>query len=324
MRSPALAIREHWTDQELPMTRVSAATVVTFVALQLAGARAVVGAQAHKATPGMGGMHAAAGMVMYHAPQWSPDGQWLLVSANRERDMEIYLIRADGGAIRQLTHNESDDMARWSDDGTRILVETTHAGGSKWVSMKADASDVRPFTPDSVVSRSPDGTTLLFESVRDGRGRLFLMSSARTNVRQVATARHAEQGSFSPDGKSIVFEQRSTMHDDVPHSQIVVSRPDGSEPKVVAVGTDPSWSKDGSLILFKAPDDKTNKLWISTVAPNGAGERRLAVGVHMQYSPDGRRIAFMRDTADGNAHVWIMNADGTGQECISCRIPKNS
>ena len=152
--------------------------------------------------------------------------------------------------------------------------------------MKRDGSDVRPSTPDSVVARSPDGKTLLFESVRDGRGRLFLMTSARTNAREIATARHAEQGNFSPDGKSIVFEQRNAVHDDIPHSQIVVSRPDGSEPRVVAVGTDPSWAKDGSLILFKAPDDKTNKLWISTVAPNGTGERRLAVGVHMQLSPD--------------------------------------
>jgi Tol biopolymer transport system component len=301
------------------MTRFVAATVAV---LQAVVATSVVGAQKPGAMAGTVGMHSGAGMVMYHAPQWSPDGQWILVAANRERDMEIYLIRADGSAIRQLTHNESDDLARWSDDGQRVLVESSHAGRSKWVSMKPDGSDVRPFTPDSVVSRSPDGTTLLFESVRDGRGRLFLMTSARTNAREIATARHAEQGSFSPDGKSIVFEQRNAMHDDVPHSQIVVSRPDGSESKVVAVGTDPSWSKDGSVILFKAPDDKTNKLWVSTVSPNGGGEKRLAPGVHMQWSPDGRRIVFMRDGEDGSAHVWVMNADGTGAACISCRLPR--
>ena len=303
------------------MTRLVAATIVA-VAVQSLSATRVVGAQAQAASPGMGSMHAAPGMVMYHAPQWSPDGQWILVSANRERDMEIYLIRADGSAIRQLTHNESDDLARWSDDGQRILVQSTQAGRSKWSSMKLDGSEARPFAPDSVVSRSPDGKTLLFESVRDGRGRLFLMTAAHTDAREIATARHAEQGSFSPDGKLIVFEQRNAMHDDIPHSQIIVSKPDGSEPKFVAVGTDPSWSKDGSRIMFKAPDDKTNTLWISTVAPNGSGQRRLAAGVHMQYSPDGRRIVFMRDSADGNAHVWIMNADGTGATCISCRLPR--
>ena len=301
------------------MTKLAAAT---FVALQLAGSACVATAQVGSTAPGLGGMHAAPGMVMYHAPEWSRDGQWILVSANRERDMEVYLIRADGSAIRQLTHNEADDLAHWSDDGQRVLVESSQAGRSTWFSMKPDGSDVRPFIPDSVVSRSPDGQTLLFESIRDGRGRLFLMTTARTNVREIRTARHAEQGSFSPDGKLIVFEQRNAMHDDVPHSQIIVSRPDGSEPRFVAVGTDPSWSTDGSLILFKAPDDKTNQLWISTVAPNGTGQRRLAAGVHMHYSPDGRRIVFMRDDKDGNAHVWIMNADGTGATCISCRLAR--
>ena len=301
------------------MTRMAVATIV---ALQIAAATRGAGAQARSAAPGMGGMRSGPGMLMYHAPQWSPDGQWILVSANRERDMEVYLIRADGSAIRQLTRNESEGLARWSDDGQRILVESSQVGGAKWFSMKPDGSDVRPFTPDSVISRSPDGKTLLFESVRDGRGRLFLMTAARTNAREITTARHAEQGSFSPDGRSIVFEQRDAMHDDVPHSQIVVARPDGSQAKVVAVGTDPSWSKDGSLVLFKAPDDKTNKLWISTVAPNGTGERRLAAGVHMQFSPDGRRIVFMRDGEDGNAHVWVMNADGTGATCISCRLSR--
>ena len=87
----ALAIREHRTYQELPMTRLVAATIV---AVHIAVATRVVTAQAQSAMPGMGGTHAAPGMVMYHAPQWSPDGHWILVSANRERDMEIYLIRA--------------------------------------------------------------------------------------------------------------------------------------------------------------------------------------------------------------------------------------
>ena len=301
------------------MTRLAAATIV---ALEITSATYVAQAQAGSTVPGMGGMHAAPGMVMYHAPQWSRDGQWILVSANRERDMEIYLIRADGSAIRQLTRNESDDLARWSDDGQRVLVESSQAGRSRWSSMKPDGSDVRSFEPDSVVSRSPDGQTLLFESVRNGRGRLFLMTSARSNAREITTARHAEQGSFSPDGKSIVFEQRDSMHGDIPHSQVVVSRPDGSDPKVVAVGTDPSWSRDGSLILFKAPDDATQQLWISTVAPNGTGQKRLAAGVHMQYSPDGRQIVFMRDDKNGEAHVWTMNADGSSEQCLTCRLPR--
>jgi Tol biopolymer transport system component len=213
--------------------------------------------------------HGATGAVMYHSPQWSPDGKWILVSANREHDGEIYLVRADGGEIRQLTHNDVDDIGRWSDDGPRVLFESSQPGGvSKWFSMKSDGSDVRPYMPDSVISRSPDAKTLLFESVRNGRGRLFLMTSARTNAREIATARHAEQGAFSPDGKSIVFEQRSSMHDDIPHSQIVVSRPDGSAPRVVAVFMRDG--KDGGADIWIMNSDASGQTCISCRLPKPA------------------------------------------------------
>ena len=269
-----------------------------------------------------GGMTHAPGTIMYHAPTWSPDGSWILASANRDGDTEIYLVRADGGELRQLTRNTvADDIARWSDDGRRVVFESARGGTTETYSMNSDGSDVRPAARDSVISRSADGRTLLFESVRDGRGRLFIMSTDRTNVREVATARHAEQGSFSPDGRRIVFEQRDAMHEEIRASQIVVASPDGREPRVVANGTDPSWSRDGRSILFKTWDEGSRTLWIATVSPVGSEFRRLAPGVHPHWSPDGARIAFMRDRDDGGADIWVMARDGADARCLTCRAP---
>ena len=268
------------------------------------------------------GMPHMRGGIMYHAPQWSPDGQWLVVSANVDGDSEIYLVHPDGSAFRQLTHNHvPDDMARWSADGNRVLFESERSGKTTQYSMKLDGADVRAEPLDSVVSRTPDGKTLLFESTRGGRGRLFLMSAARANAREIAIAGHAEQGSFSPDGRSIVYERRDAMHDNVPKSEIVVAHPDGSAPKVVASGTDPSWSGDGRLILFKTWDDTTQTLWISTISPAGTGMRRLAQGMHPSWSPDGSRIVYMHDRDDGGADVWIMDRDGGNARCLTCQAP---
>ena len=38
-------------------------------------------------------------------------------------------------------------------------------------------------------------------------------------------------------------------------------------------------------------------------------------------SPDGARIAFMRDRDDGGADVWVMAKDGTGARCVTCKAP---
>jgi TolB protein len=41
---------------------------------------------------------------------WSPDGKQIALSSNRDGDFEVYLMNADGGPQRQLTHNTVDDV----------------------------------------------------------------------------------------------------------------------------------------------------------------------------------------------------------------------
>ena len=267
-----------------------------------------------------GAQHAHGGSVTYHAPQWSRDGQWILASANLDGDSEIYLIRADGGERRQLTRNDvADDTAWWSHDGRRIVFIRTRADGDAQLSMAIDGSDTRPEPRDTVTARSRDGRTLLFETIRDGRSQIFAMSADRTGARPVSRNRYAEQGTFSPDGKWLAYEERDSAHD-VERSQIVVAKADGTMPRVMADGTDPSWSPDGQSILFKLIDER-KQLWIATVSSTGGPVRKLTPGVHPNWSPDGRRIVSMRDRPDGGADIWIMNRDGSRARCLTCEKP---
>jgi WD40 repeat protein len=41
---------------------------------------------------------------------WSPDGKQIALSSNRDGDFEVYVMNADGGPQRQLTHNTVDDV----------------------------------------------------------------------------------------------------------------------------------------------------------------------------------------------------------------------
>ena len=79
------------------------------------------------------------------------------------------------------------------------------------------------------------------------------------------------------------------------------------------VDYEPSWSPDGSRLVFISNRDGPLNLY--TVSVNGTGLARLTSGSSEDdspsWSPDGRSIAFV-STRDGNPEIYRMNADGSG------------
>ena len=251
--------------------------------------------------------------VMHHFPQWSPDGASLLFSSNRDGDNEIYLLTVATGATRKLTDNSADDdAARWVEKGRRILFMSSRRGQMEPFLMEADGSNQRPTTAPDTTQVSPDGSARLLEE-----GGAIVSQSRDGSKRVLSKGPFAEQPSFSPDGRSIVYEQRSEKApDDIPRSNIVAANADGSGARIVSSGTDPSWSPDGQLLLFKILGND-DALWIATISPSGGSPRLLSRGVHPHWSPDGKRITYMGETADGT-HVWIIDRDGGNKRCLTC------
>ncbi|HEX7128379.1 MAG TPA: LpqB family beta-propeller domain-containing protein [Thermodesulfobacteriota bacterium] len=47
-------------------------------------------------------------------PVWSPDGEWLAFTSDRDEDEEIYAVRADGSGLTRLTRSPGqDEVAAW-------------------------------------------------------------------------------------------------------------------------------------------------------------------------------------------------------------------
>jgi Tol biopolymer transport system component len=254
--------------------------------------------------------------VMYHAPQWSPDGRWILASGTVDGDAELYLIPIAGGPAKKLTDNTfADDLAVWIEGGRRILFESDRRGKMEKFVMDADGSDVRPAHAER--PPIPVGPDRRFE-LQEEKGTIVLVDRITQTRHAITSGLWSEQPSFSPDGRSIVYEQRSSAD---PHavetSNIVVARADGSGARAITAGTDPSWSPNGQRLVFKVWEPSTQKLFIATAKPDGSDLRRLSDGVHPQWSPDGGQIVFMRDQADGT-HIFVMKADGTDQRCLTC------
>ena len=78
-------------------------------------------------------------------PSWSPDGERIAFSSDREGNFEnfdIYVMDADGGNQQKLTENHHEDSSpSWSPDGERITFSSRRDGNSNIYVMDADGGN---------------------------------------------------------------------------------------------------------------------------------------------------------------------------------------
>lgn len=138
---------------------------------------------------------------------WSPDGKRIAFArldptprGQAPRDMQLWVMNADGSDAKQLTHFEAADgfpqWPSWSPDGHRIAVQAgtysregpnsahiwivdAHSGAA----TKLAAHD-KPYL-DETPSFFPDGKRIAFQSDRTGRMEIWVMNVDGTNARQI-------------------------------------------------------------------------------------------------------------------------------------------
>jgi len=129
-------------------------------------------------------------------PDWY--GGKIVFTTNRDGNLEIYIMNADGSGQTRLTNNTASDR------------------GPKW---------------------SPDGTKIAFESVRDGNWEIYVMNADGTGLdRLTATPAEEANVSWSPNGRKIAFNRMVLAEGAVaPHFQIFTMKADGSHQEQLTV-----------------------------------------------------------------------------------------
>ena len=113
-------------------------------------------------------------------------------------------------------------------------------------------------------------------------------------------------------------ENGRILYRDEINGGIWIMNADGGNRQPVTTGADayPSWSPDGSTIVFERQIDLPlgvafpTSIW--TVDPDGTGATEIAPGRTPSWSPDGQRIVYSLDGL-----IRTMNADGTGDVQIT-------
>jgi hypothetical protein len=110
------------------------------------------------------------------SPTWSPDGTKIAFTSNRDGNVELYSMNADGSAQMRVTSTAADEASpSWSPDGTKIAFTKPDSGGNDdvWALTVADgtlsqltnaaADDLQPdwasaFSVSTPVVDAPNGT----------------------------------------------------------------------------------------------------------------------------------------------------------------------
>ena len=278
--------------------RRAAATTVA-LAIALAAAPCAVPAQAASCLPGR-----RSGSIAF--VRTSPGHQG------------IWTVRSDGRALRRVT---------------------------------ADAGDVGP-------TWSPDGTHIAFTRLQPGADfDLFVIDADGTGLRNVTGSPETDEvaAAWSPDGKWIAYHAAPTSvrtgnsgltGDDF---EILATRPDGTGTRNIsqrppapgevgyraAADVKPSWSPDGAWITFESYRGVVDsasynpEIW---AMPSG-GDADAAVQLthtpassewYPSWSPDGRRIAFMRQPHGGSFDIWVLTLATDRSVVAETRLTSNT
>ena len=171
---------------------------------------------------------------------------------------------------------------------------------------------------------SPSGDRILFTSISDGNGDLYVMADDGSDVVALTSTPEFESSSdWSPDGSTVVFDRVVDDDDDLTDidetdfTQVFVAPlgPPLGEAVQLTTGepnAKPKWSPDGSQVVFLSWRDGNAEVYV--VDEDGSHQVNLtndpAYDVLPSWSPDGSEIAFVSDR-DGHRQIYVMDADGS-------------
>ncbi len=189
--------------------------------------------------------------------------------------------------------------------------------------MNADGSGYRRLTTDDGVrhyypSLAPDGRSVVYSQYReDNVYEIYELTLSDGTATRLTDRLGVLTGpEISPDGRSIVFMRWTPASDQY---QIWIMNRDGSDPHRLIGGTgwDPTWSPDGTRILFASDRDGSSQLYVAR--SDGSRPEKItslpALRGRSDWSVQDQIVTYSGDS--WQRELYLMNADGSDLHRVS-------
>jgi Tol biopolymer transport system component len=248
-------------------------------------------------------------------------GQFLptqvVFTSDRSGTQQVYIMKANGDDVRQLSTGSSAVDASMSAAGTKIAYAKQRAGNWDIFLNNEQGTNEQARTEGRSDEHSPkfnkNGSRIVYVIGTGNLQEIWRMDSNGENVEQLTENEFAD---FSPNflsGSEIVFVSNRTGN-----NEIWTMEGDGSDQvQVTKDGGDdimPASRPSGDLIIFSS--NRTGTYQLYTIRRDGTDLTQLTTTAGNKFgasfSLDGNKIFFYGD-ATGNMDVYSINADGSSE-----------
>ncbi len=149
-------------------------------------------------------------------PVWSPDGQWIVYSANDTTGFaNLFMKRADGAdqPTRLTTYESGQFPSDWSPDGRHILFAENHISNRSWnlatldLSVDPPAKTILFETPfdESYATFAPNGQWIAYRSNESGQSEVYVRAFPGPGGRWQVSTKGGTHPVWSPDGTELFY-----------------------------------------------------------------------------------------------------------------------